>query len=160
VLDTETTGLYGASIVQIAVIDHLGRTLVDTLVNPGVPIPAEATAIHGIDDAAVAGAPTFGDVYPDLFRALHGREVIIYNRDYDTPILRVERQALHLPAFGWAQVHCAMEWYAQFCGEWSDYHKSYRWQKLWGDHSALGDCQATLRLLRGMAKGGGDGDVS
>jgi DNA polymerase-3 subunit epsilon len=67
VLDTETTGLYPGSdrLVEIAIMlleveadtGRLVRTL-DTyqaLNDPGRPIPAQATAIHGITDAMVRG---------------------------------------------------------------------------------------------------------
>ena len=48
ILDTETTGLYDdAEIVEISIIDENGGVLLDTLVKPLKPIPAEATAIHG-----------------------------------------------------------------------------------------------------------------
>ena len=58
ILDTETTGLYDpARIVDIAVTTAAGDVLLDTLVDPGVPIPPEATAVHGITDADVAGKP-------------------------------------------------------------------------------------------------------
>lgn len=43
--------------------------------------------------------------------------------------------------------------YAEFCGEWSDYHNSYRWQPLYGgNHRALGDAIAALDLLKDIAK--------
>jgi DNA polymerase-3 subunit epsilon len=39
-----------------------------------------------------------------------------------------------------------------FVGDWNDYHDNYKWHKLrGGDHSALGDCLATLELIRQMA---------
>jgi DNA polymerase-3 subunit epsilon len=34
------------------------------LVNPGRPIPAESTAVHGIKDADVASAPSFKAIAP------------------------------------------------------------------------------------------------
>jgi DNA polymerase-3 subunit epsilon len=44
--------------------------------------------------------------------------------------------------------------YAEWFGEWNSYHQSFRWQKLQGgDHSALGDCFATLELIKRMADG-------
>lgn len=64
VLDTETTGRGpSADVVEIAwvVIDEHLEVLdeVATLIDPGRPIPAEATEVHGITDEMVAGAPTF-----------------------------------------------------------------------------------------------------
>jgi DNA polymerase-3 subunit epsilon len=64
ILDTETTGLYDAEIVKIAIINYLGEILLDTLIKPSILIPAEVTDIHGISDAMVADAPTFPEVYP------------------------------------------------------------------------------------------------
>lgn len=48
--------------------------------NPGMPIPAEATAVHGISDADVAEAPTFTDVTSQLI------EMFVADRQVD-PIL-------------------------------------------------------------------------
>jgi DNA polymerase-3 subunit epsilon len=43
--------------------------------------------------------------------------------------------------------------YAEFVGEWNDYHGNYRYQKLpGGDHTAVGDCRATLKVIKKMAK--------
>ena len=62
-LDTETTGLGPADqVVEIAVLDAEGAVVFHSLVKPTVPIPAEATAIHGIRDEDVAGAPTFAGI--------------------------------------------------------------------------------------------------
>ena len=62
-LDTETTGLHASDqIVEIAICDLGGNVLFDTLVKPTAPIPPEASAIHGIDDAMVASAPGWPEV--------------------------------------------------------------------------------------------------
>jgi DNA polymerase III subunit epsilon len=71
VIDVETTGVNTASdrVVQIATlrVEPDGRSdLRSALINPGVPIPAEATAIHGISDADVADEPPFDGVAPGL----------------------------------------------------------------------------------------------
>ena len=59
VLDTETTGLDGhAEVIQIAVVDRSGAVLLDSLVKPTCPVPAEATAVHGISDSDLVNAPT------------------------------------------------------------------------------------------------------
>ena len=60
VLDTETTGLSETDeIVEIAIIRlDDGSEVINTLVNPSIPISKEATAIHGITDD-MAAIPTF-----------------------------------------------------------------------------------------------------
>src|SRR4051794_16479396 len=79
VLDSETTGVAHAEIVQIAVVDAAGQVLIDTLVKPIQLIPREATRIHGITDAMVADAPTFAAILPQLQNILTGRNVVVYN---------------------------------------------------------------------------------
>src|SRR5690349_16036603 len=88
-LDSETTSLEGY-LVQIAVIDMAGRTLLDTLVNPCAPISPEAQAIHGITAERVKDAPTFAEIEPRLRELLAGRRVIVYNAPFDIGILRWE----------------------------------------------------------------------
>lgn len=46
---------------------------------------------------------------------------------------------------------CAMIQYAQYVGEWSDYHRDYRYQPLYGGHRAIEDSRACLRVVQGMA---------
>ena len=56
--DTETTGLSPEHdfIVEIAASTFTGEVFT-TLVNPGIPIPAQTSRIHGIDNKTVAQAP-------------------------------------------------------------------------------------------------------
>lgn len=68
VLDTETTGPdpETARIVELGAVyfrngEQIGPPL-NIRINPGCPIPKEASAVHGITDADVANAPTFADV--------------------------------------------------------------------------------------------------
>jgi len=130
-LDTETTGLDDrAEICDIAVVDHTGNVLLDTLVRPKRPIPAAATTVHGISNSDVAAAPTFADILPKLHRLVDGRLVIIYNAQYDTRMLvqsAKSRDIKSIPASDWV---CAMELYAKFYGDWSNYRQAYTWQKL------------------------------
>ncbi len=69
--DLETTGtsIMRDRIVEISIIKVMpdGSEIERTLrVNPGMPIPAEATAIHHITDADVADAPTFSMIAAEL----------------------------------------------------------------------------------------------
>lgn len=152
ILDTETTGLEG-EIIELAVIDHQGNVLLNTRLKPDdYTKPNAATSIHGITPEMVADAPTFADIYGQLLNAVKGKTVIIYNRDFDVPLLKYTRQKWHLPRLPVKAYECAMLWYAQWYGDWSHYWESYKWQPLGGNHSALGDCRATLETLQAMAE--------
>jgi DNA polymerase-3 subunit epsilon len=162
IIDTETTGLQSAEIVQIAVIDHAGAVLLDTLVNPPHPERALiksakgicAVDIHGLTPDKLEGAPEWPEVYQRLVEAIRGRKVIIYNAEYDWPIIRRMCQAYDLPEPEPLTVDCAMKAYAVYIGDYSEYHGNYRYQRLpGGDHSALGDCRATLDVLKVMTGG-------
>ncbi len=97
VLDTETTGLDPAKarIVQIGAVRLVHGQVVreerfERLVDPGVPIPASATAIHHIDDAAVKGAPGFAEAFDALEQFRGGRIVVGHNLGFDLAIFRRE----------------------------------------------------------------------
>lgn len=91
VLDTETTGLEeDARIVELAVLTSRGEVLLDTLLQPGVPVPEDAADIHGITTEALVGAPTFSDILVRLTGLLDGKRCLIYNKWYDVGRLRHE----------------------------------------------------------------------
>lgn len=150
ILDTETTGLYEAEIVQIGIINMAGEIVLDSLVKPTVEIPDEASAVHNINDADVVMAPAFPEIYPHIKSALDKKQVIIYNANFDRQILNYCCRLHKLPVFGLQKrSHCAMEWYAQYYGE--RRYGSYKWQPLNGGHNAISDCKACLNLIKEMA---------
>jgi DNA polymerase-3 subunit epsilon len=158
ILDTETCNLSGG-IVQLSIIDITGKTLLNTYVMPENPFSVFAKSgyrsaynIHGITPYHLHDAPTMGDLYPALYEALSGKRVVIYNKAFDWPIVRYELWRFNCPKIPVKSVNCAMTLYAQFVGDWSNYWKDYRWQPLpGGDHTALGDCMATLDVIKEMA---------
>ncbi len=81
VVDLETTGtsLEADEIVSLAVVrldaDGLELDRFASLVRPAGPIPPEATAVHGIDDASVAHAPGFAELARELLSAARRRRV-------------------------------------------------------------------------------------
>ena len=92
-LDTETTGtnVYSDRIIEIAAI-RLNPDGTEkkgfTRLNPGIPIPAEAVAIHKITDKDVADKPKFADVAEKLMAFLDGCDFAGYNiKRFDLPIL-------------------------------------------------------------------------
>jgi len=81
-------------IVQIAVVRVLPdgtREQYETLVNPGMPIPPESTAIHGITDLDVAMAPRLEDIAEEVLRELAGCDLAGFNcLRFDVPMLAEE----------------------------------------------------------------------
>jgi DNA polymerase-3 subunit epsilon len=152
ILDTETTGLdEDAEIVQIAVLNPAAGASFQTLVKPQNPIPPGATAIHGITDEMVQHAPDFTTVYQKLAEFLIDKTIVIYNASFDTAMLSQTAARYGLEIY-LKNTACAMEQYAAYCGVWNDYWKSFKWQRLpAGDHTALGDCLATLKIIKEMA---------
>lgn len=81
-LETTSAAPQTARIVQIGIVRLHPDGTRDTyasLVNPEVPIPAEATAIHKITDAMVADKPTWRQLAPKLIRAFQGCDFLGYN---------------------------------------------------------------------------------
>lgn len=164
ILDLETTGLKGtAEIVQIGVIDQDGAVVLEQLVKPSKAI--RNSRLHGITDAMVQEAPAFPDVYPQVKAALEGKTVLAYNYEFDRTMLDQVCQRHGLDLIDIAHGYCVMELYAQYNGDWNDYHGNYRWGSLSDAvkacgltfdgqaHSAVADTQATLAVLKHMADG-------
>ena len=96
VVDTETTGLGSDDqVLEVAVVDPSGKVLVDQLVRPTCPIHPRATEVHGYDDAALASAPTFVQVLPELRKCLGGALAIAYNAPFDERLMRQSRSEEH-----------------------------------------------------------------
>lgn len=152
ILDTETTDLNG-EIIEIAIINTEGETLLNKRIKPQTNyMHPKAIATHGITLKVLESEPEFKEVYPEIQSITKDKHVVIYNADFDTSRLQHDCQLSELEPFQF-KVSCAMLIYSQFVGDWNDYHGNYRWQRLpSGDHSALGDCLATLRVLNKMAE--------
>ena len=101
----------------------------------------------------VNDAPTWPEVFPRFQNLIQGKTLVIYNAEYDLRLLRQTSHAHNqtdiIPIH---KIHCAMLIYSEFFGEWNDYRQSFRWQRLeGGDHTAWGDCKATLNIIHCMA---------
>jgi len=96
VFDLETTGVNTAKdrIVEIAIIKVLpdGREIIKTWrVNPQMPIPLEASKIHGIYDADIADAPTFKEISQEVFELIKDADLAGFNSNrFDVPLLAEE----------------------------------------------------------------------
>ncbi len=160
VIDTETTGLDArqARIVQIAVVllrdGRLEPTpLLDTLVDPGIPIPAVSTAVHGIASADVTGKPRFADIADQIAEACRGRLVVGHSLGYDLTILRREHE---LAGLAWQapqalDIRPLARLVAPSLADHSlDRLCDWLGVAIDGRHTALGDANATGRVLLGL----------
>jgi DNA polymerase III epsilon subunit-like protein len=191
-LDTETTGLSDMhEICEIAVVDLQGSVLINTLVQPTRPIDHSTSLIHGITDEMVASAPTFRELLPQLEQILRGREVLVYNKEFDMGKIAQSARANGCgfadgDAWYWVTSeraedgkeiyrslwHCAMYLYANYYGDWNEYHENYRWQRLssaalqcgiempLGTHRAHQDAELTRLLMLYVAGQGKDYQTS
>ncbi|MFQ5745862.1 MAG: exonuclease domain-containing protein [Gemmatimonadota bacterium] len=92
--DIESTGLDPAEdrIVELAIVrPGEPEPLLCERFNPGVPIPAAASAVHGIRDADVAGCPPFAARAAEIQALLEGAILIGFgSRRFDTLMLDAE----------------------------------------------------------------------
>lgn len=94
--DLETTGTNVAKdrIVEISILKlspNGNKTHKTWLVNPGMPIPDEASAIHGITDEKVAQAPEFKEIAPEIHQMIKDSDLGGFNSDrFDIPLLAEE----------------------------------------------------------------------
>ena len=156
-LDLETTGLNPRTdrIVQVAAIAMLGPRILDAprlerTVDPGIPVPAVATRIHGLGDAQLAGAPSFTAVAAALAELLDGRAVIGQHIAFDLAVLEAEALRAGIawrqpPALDVALLFGALEPSA------SDLSLEAVAARLGvtieGRHSALGDAMAAAQIF-------------
>ena len=123
-IDTETTGFKpDDEIVDISIVDHDGTVLFDSLVNPKKIIPIDAINIHHISNDMVSNAPNWKEVWDEISYILSGRVLGVYNAEYD---LRLMKQSTEKWGINWNPAYkksfCVMKLFADFYGEWDDYH--------------------------------------
>jgi CBS domain-containing protein len=96
-IDTETTGLdvRRDRIVQLGSVAIsagavVSNETVEILVNPHVAVPPSSTAIHGITNAMVAGAPNFAQAWATFSRFTAGRVLVGHSIGFDLAVLAAE----------------------------------------------------------------------
>ena len=156
VIDLETTGtdIETARIVSIGIVfigedGKVGRAE-ELLVNPGIPIPSEASAVHGITDEMVSGCPIFREQSESILAKLRGCDLAGFNIEkYDLPILRKEfARAGVVGAFVDAKVIDTMVIYHKNVRrDLSAAVQYYLNRSHEGAHSAIDDAKATAEIL-------------
>jgi DNA polymerase-3 subunit epsilon len=155
VLDLETTGTDPKldRIIEISVLkllpggdqDHRTRR-----VHPGVPIPPDATAIHGISDDDVADCPTLRAIAPSLARFLEGCDLAGFNiLGFDLRLLAAEfnRVGLVFPVSGRRIVDACRIFHQREPRDLTAAYKFYCNQEHLGAHGAAADVLATAAII-------------
>lgn len=121
------------------------------LLNPGVPIPPETTAIHGISNEMVKDCPTFADRATEIFEFFRDCDLSGFNADrFDIPCLEEEFARVGMNFGATARRHVDVQ---------RIYHKMeprdlsaavlfYCGRRHEGAHGAEADTQATLDVLK------------
>jgi DNA polymerase-3 subunit epsilon len=156
VVDVETTGMraWGTDrITDVAVVVLQGprRELVfESLVNPGVPIPARIQMLTGITEDLVQRAPAFEELADGLLAALAGRVFVAHNARFDWSFLSAEirrARALGLAGTRLCTVRLARRLLPQLQSRSLDSLSYFFGLENRARHRAAGDALATAELL-------------
>ncbi|HDQ44216.1 MAG TPA: 3'-5' exonuclease [bacterium] len=162
--DLETTGLdlQHDRIVQFAFIKiHPdGREEEwESLVNPGIPIPGEASHIHGITDRKVKDIPGFGHFAPRIAGYLSGCDLGGFNAiRFDVPMLQAEmtRHDHPLKLEKVKLVDPQVIFHKREPRDLAAACRFYCSRTLEGAHDALADIRATLDVFKAQVARYGD----
>jgi len=157
-LDTETTGkeISNSRIVELACIkvtptaDGYDLQKKQTYINPGMPIPAEATEIHGITDEMVKNAPLFMEISKSLAEFLYGCDFGGHNiQGFDIPMLMAEFERCGMELFlSWKPDFFDTLTYERHLhsNELAAVYKRRTGKELEGAHGAMADTEASFAI--------------
>ena len=154
--DLETTGIDVARdrIVEISIVkvypngNQESRTW---LVNPTIPIPPQATAVHGISNEKVAQEPTFKELAPQIHAMIKDSDLAGYNSDrFDIPLLAEEllRAEVDFDMKNRVAVDVQTIFHKKEERTLSAAYRFYCNQTLDNAHSAEADTKATFEILK------------
>lgn len=154
--DLETTGtdVVNDRIVEISVIKVWpdGKELERTRrINPGRPIPAEATAVHHISDEDVKDEPKFSQIAKSLAEIFTGADIAGFNSNrFDVPLLIEEfyRAGINLDTTKTRFIDVQTIFHKKEQRTLSAAYKFYCGANLEDAHSANADTRATYEVLK------------
>lgn len=159
--DTETTGISPVKdriieLCGIKVMPDRSRAVFVRRFNPEMPIPPEASAIHGITDMMVKNEPPFRDAVREVRAFFAGCDLAGYNvARFDVPILAEEflRAGLTEDPLQGARIVDAMTiYFKKEPRTLSAALKFYAGEELVNAHSAEADVEATIKVLEGQLR--------
>jgi DNA polymerase III subunit epsilon len=99
VIDFETTGLDPAvdRVLEMGIVcfdDGVVTASQNWLIHPTIPVPEQASAVHGITDEMLADKPRFEQIWADMRPYLEGRLPVAYNAGFDKGFLLAELERM------------------------------------------------------------------
>ncbi len=154
--DLETTGIKVATdrVIEISVLKLFPdqhKEIYTQRINPGIPIPARSTEIHGITDEDVKDAPLFKDIAAQLNQFIGNSDLAGYNSNkFDIPLLVEEflRADVDFDLRGRRFIDVQNIFHKM---EPRTLHAAYRFycqKELVNNHSAEADTIATYEILK------------
>jgi DNA polymerase-3 subunit epsilon len=154
-LDLETTGLDSRrdAIVSLAAIPFVGGVPSGgyvTLVDPARAIPPQSTAVHGITDASVRGAPRLAHVLREVEATVRDAVLVGHSVDFDVAVLthasrQCGRSRLRNPALDTGRLAAALH------PQWRDFSLEHVAERLGVEvvarHTAEGDALTAGRIF-------------
>lgn len=152
--DIESTGVEteSARIVELACIKYSpdGTQEEKTIrVNPTIPIPIEASEVHGITDEIVKDLPTFKQYAQAIRNWFNGCDLAGFNSDnYDVPLLSAEFERAGLDGINWNPnlLDVIRLYRLLYPNTLSEVYKRLTGKELEGAHGAVADITATKEI--------------
>lgn len=172
VIDVETTGLDPKEdrIVTVAAIKvdfpeaastgEINATYFETRVNPGRPIPAAASKVHGIMDHHVADDHSFADIAQQLRDFIGELPIVGHNVQFDKRFLSAEFKRVNVQTLARTRSWCTMQRIKEHLGYTG---QGWRWVSLAeaaemfsvpgrkrSEHNAMEDAMLTMQVAAGL----------
>lgn len=166
-LDVETTGRDASvdRVVEVGIVVGRSGEVVaryNWLINPGISIPAEVVAIHGISDEMVKDKPRFEEVAAEIAQALRGCVPAAYNALFDRAFMMSEFSRAKADTRGIPALTREVEWIDPLI--WARDIQSDEKSRALGDvaarlgvkleqaHRASDDAEAALRVMYALGR--------
>lgn len=160
VVDLETTGgrTEDSGITEIGAVKVRGGEVLgelQSLVNPGHPVPAFVARLTGITTAMVATAPDLALVLPNFLEFARGSVLVAHNAPFDVGFLRAGCERLGYPWPGFPVVDTVPLARRMVTRDEAPNHKLSTLAALFRarttpQHRALADARATVDVLHGL----------
>lgn len=162
VVDTETTGFKayaGDEICSIALIEMQGTEptgkVYSTLVDPGRPIPEESSAIHGIYDRDIEGAPVIEQILVDIADFIGESVIVGHHIGFDLRFLNriLQKELLCRLKHPWLDTMLLFHAVSGRVGHYTlDEVAGSINISLEDRHTALGDARITAAVFKALVK--------